>query len=95
MTLGNLLGSGETRDETPKYPRMVCLLLIVLQFKRLLHRLKASNTSWKTKVTTMLKSFYIDCFIERIDTHPRLYLEFPGNKCLNGSASPLLYTLSR
>ena len=47
----------ETRDETPKSPRMVGPLLIVLQFKKLLYRLKTSKTSWKTKVTTMLKSF--------------------------------------
>ena len=43
--VGNLLGSGETRDETPKSPRMVCPLLIVLQFKKLLDRLKTSETS--------------------------------------------------
>lgn len=70
MTLGNLLGSGETRNETPKSPRMVCPLLIVLEFKKLLDGLKTSETSWKTKATTMLKSFQIDCFIVRIDAHP-------------------------
>ena len=55
--VGNSLESGEARDETPKSTRMVCPLLIVRQFKKLLDRLKTSKTSWKTKVTTMLKSF--------------------------------------